>query len=134
MKATTPFLRPEKPQLAQGTTGGALGRGLDLGCLDELARSHLGERLEVGLHRGDLGDGVDDRPLDLLRDLVGLVERQVAGELQMERQLDVTSERDDAEIMDLADPRDGHRGCERAVPERNLVGSRLDVDDDVAAG
>ena len=30
--------------------------------------------------------------------------------------------------------RDGHRGRERAVSERRLVGSRLDVDDDVAAG
>ena len=134
MNATTPFSVRSSRSSRSGTTGSPLGRGLDLGCLDELACSHLGERLEVGLHRGDLGDGVDDRPLDLFGNLVGLVERQVAGQLQMEGELDVASERDDAEVVDLADPRDGHRGCERAVSQRDLVGSRLDVDDDVAAG
>ena len=121
------FLRPEQPQLAQRATGSALGRGLDLGCLDELAGSHLGERLEVGLHRGDLGDGVDDRPLDLLGDLVGLVERQVAGQLQVERELDVTSERDDAEVVDLAHPRDATsrlRARGRAAPPRRLPARR----------
>ena len=44
------------------------------------------------------------------------------------------SERDDAEIVDLAHLRDVHRGRKRAVPERRLVGAWLDVDDDIAAG
>ena len=81
------LLRPQQPQLAQRATGGSLGSRLDLGCLDELACTCLREWLEVGLHRGDLPDGADDRTLDLLRDLVRLVERQVAGQLQMERDL-----------------------------------------------
>ena len=81
------LLRPHQPQLAQRPTGGALGGGLDLGCLDELAGPRLGEWLEVGLHGRDLRDRADDRALDLLGDLVRLVERHVAGQLQMERHL-----------------------------------------------
>ena len=39
-------------------------------------------------HVLDLGDGRDDRALDLLGDVVRVLEREVAGELQVQRDLD----------------------------------------------
>src|SRR4051794_1644921 len=56
--------------------------GLLLACL-----LRLRERLEVGLHAGDLRYRGTDRGLQLFGDLVRLFERKVAGQLHVQRQL-----------------------------------------------
>src|SRR3954454_1309177 len=58
---------------------------LGLARLARLAR--LGQRLEVRLHAADLRNGGEDRRLQLLRDVVRLVEREVAGQLDVQRKL-----------------------------------------------
>src|SRR5205823_14166408 len=57
----------------------------------------FGERLEVRLHGLDLRHGLADGTLDLLRDLVRLLEREIAGQLEMQRELRPRVERDDAD-------------------------------------
>src|SRR5262249_5514613 len=47
----------------------------------------LAERLEMRLYRRPLGNRLLDRALDLLGDGVRLLQREVAGELEMEREL-----------------------------------------------
>ena len=79
------------------------------------------ERLEVGLHRRDLRDGADDRALDLLGDVMRLVEREVARELQVERDLGVAPERDDAQIVDLTHAAARSSRLRARGPERRLV-------------
>ena len=128
------LFRPQEPQRARRAAGRARDGGLELRRLDDLACTDLGERLEMRLHRGDLGDGAEDRALDLLRELVRLLERKVARELAMERELGGAAERDDAEVVDLPHPWHGQRRGVGALAQRRLVRVRLDVDDDVAAG
>ena len=66
---------------------------LDLGgvVVPAAGRGRLGERLEVGLHVDDLGHRAEDRPLDLLGDRVRLVERKLAGQLEVERHVDAVA-------------------------------------------
>ena len=84
------------------------------------------------LHRVDLRDGVEDRALDLVRHLVGLLERQLTGKLQVQRHLGVTADVQDADVVHLAHRGNSERRRMRAVADRRLVLLRLDVDDDVA--
>ena len=46
--------------------------------------------------------------------------------------MDAVGQLDHREVVDLADPRDGHRRLADALPQRGLDTARLDVDDDVA--
>ena len=57
------------------------------------------------LHRRHLRHVVQDRPLDLLRDRVRLLEREVARQLQMERELGARVERHRADVVHLAHAR-----------------------------
>ena len=69
------------------------------------ARGLLAERLEMRLHRRHLGNGPLDRPLDLLSDRVRLLEREPAGELEMERQLGAALDRENRDVVHLAHAR-----------------------------
>ena len=133
-KATTPWPVRNSRSARGGPPAALLDGRLELGRVHHLARVRLGERLEMGLHGGDLGDGLADRALDLLGDLVRLVERQIARELEVQRELARAAERDDAEVVDLADVRHGQRRRVRALAERGVRPAGLDMDDDVAAG
>src|SRR6266508_3515039 len=53
-------------------------------ALDLLAAECLGERLEVRLHGAGLRNRLPDGALDLLRDLVCVLERQLTRQLQMQ--------------------------------------------------
>ncbi len=88
----------------------------------------------MGLHGVDLRHRGADRTLDLLRDRVRLLERQVPGQLQVQRELRVTADVDDGQVVDLPHARDGERGRVGALPDRRLVSERLDVHDDVGLG
>ena len=87
----------------------------------------------MALHVDDLGHPVDDRALDLLGDRVRLVEREVARQLQVERDVEAVRELDHGEVVDLAHPRDRHRRLAHPLAQRRLGAGGLDVDDDVAA-
>ena len=54
----------------------------------------LVERLEVRLHRRDLGNRALDRALDLLGDRVCLLQREVARQLEVERELGAAVDRE----------------------------------------
>ena len=84
------------------------------------------------LHRASTARDRDaDRSLDLLGDVVRLLERQVAGQLQVQRDLGAAVDREHVDVVHLAHARDAERGGLRAVADaRRLL--RLDVDDDVA--
>ena len=69
------------------------------------------------------GPRAHDRALDLLGDLVRLLERQVARQLQVERDSVRPAERDDVEVVDLAHARDAERRSVRALAQRRLVSS-----------
>ena len=72
-----------------------------------------------------------DRRLDLLRDVVRLIERKLARQLQVERDLDAPVDVEDLEIVELSHVRDGERGGENAFAECPGAVTRLDVDYDV---
>ena len=93
-----------------------------------------GERLEVRLHAPDLRDVQRDRGLDLLGDVVRLVERKIARELEVERDLDPPVDVEHREVVDLAHVRDRQRGGEHSLAQRPVAAARLDVDDDVDPG
>ena len=86
----------------------------------------------MGLHRSDLGDGVDDRALDLLRNLGGLVEREVGSSRWSEISTSPPSET----MLRLWISRLAARTSRRRARSRSATpfAPRLDVDDDVAAG
>ena len=67
------------------------------------ARSFFGQRLEMRLHGVDLRHRLADRTLDLLRDLVRVVERQIARQLDVERQLGAAADCEDAHVVHLTD-------------------------------
>ena len=77
----------------------------------------LRERLEVRLHAGDLRHRGADRRLELLGDLVRLLEREVAGQLHVQRQLLVPVDIDQREVVHLADARHADRGRVRALAQ-----------------
>ena len=78
------------------------------------------------------GTPVDDRPLDLLRDPVRLVERELAGQLEVERDVEAVGQLDHREVVDLPDARDRHGGLAHPLAQGRLHPRGLDVDDDVA--
>src|SRR5207247_6508331 len=82
----------QEAQLARRRAGRILDDPLDVARVDgDLATGRrLRQRLEMGLHRIDLRDGRGDRALHLLRDLVRLLEREIAGKLEVERELGAT--------------------------------------------
>ena len=63
-----------------------------------------------------------------------VLERQVAGQLQVERDFGPAADVEDGDVVHLAYLRHAERGGVRALPDRGLVLLRLDVDDDVAPG
>ena len=72
----------------------------------DLARlALLRERLEVRLHAGDLGHGGADRRLEVLGDRVRLLEREVAGKLDVQRELGVPVDLDERQVVHLAHAR-----------------------------
>ena len=73
----------------------------------------------------------EDRGLDLLRDVVRLVEREVARQLEVERDLDAPVDVENHEVVDLAHVRDRERRREHTLADRHRRPARLDVDDDV---
>ena len=56
-------------------------------------------------HLVHLGDRLDDRALDLARDRVRLVEGELARELEVERDLRLRADGEDAQVVDLAHAR-----------------------------
>ena len=62
-----------------------------------------------------------------------LVERELAGQLEVERHVDTVGQLDHGQVVDLADARDRHGRLPHALPQRRLHARRLDVHDDVAA-
>ena len=80
------------------------------------------------------GTADEDRALDLLGDVVRALEREVAGELEMERDLEPSVDLEDAEVVDLPHLRDAERGRQHALAELGVRLARLDVDDDVGVG
>ena len=63
-----------------------------------------------------------------------LVERELARQLEVERDVEAVGKLDHGQVVDLADARDRHRGLAHALAQRRLGPGRLDVDDDVASG
>ena len=111
--------RRERAQLPRRPAGDLDDRAFDLGRVvcEPAPGRRVGERLEVRLHGAHLRDVPVDRPLDLLRDRVGLVEREVARELQVQRRLDPVVGVDQRQVVELADVRDGHRGRPHPLAE-----------------
>ena len=100
-----------------------------------MARRLLAERLEMRPHRRHLGDGTLDRALHLLGDRMRFLERKVAGELEVERELGPAVDRDDRDVVHLAHARDVERRGVGALAHVGVGGAaRLDVDDDVGLG
>ena len=69
--------------------------------------------------------------LDLLGDRVRLRQREVGGELEVERELRSRGERDGGDVVHLAHARHAERGRVRALAHGADRLLRLDVDDDV---
>ena len=131
-----PVVRSHEAHLARWGTGLGLDGLRDRRLVDDdlLAGRDLGERLEVRLDVRRLGNGREDLPFDELRDLVRLDERQVAGELQVQRDLDPVADLEHGQVVQLAHARDPERRRERALPDLAPGSARLDVDDDVGVG
>ena len=131
-----PVVGAQEAQLARRLAGLLAHDPLDevAVAVDALALGGLGQRLEVRLHRVHLRHRLDDRALDLGGDLVRVLERQLAGELEVERDLGRVADPHDAQVVDLAHARDPLRRGERPLAQGRLVLLRLDVDDDVAVG
>ena len=92
----------------------------------------LGQRLEMGPDGRDLRQRLEDRLLDVLGDAVSLVQRQRAGQLEVERDLPAPVDVDHVHVVDLADPGHLEHGRVDPLAQRGLrAGLRLDVDDDV---
>ena len=67
------------------------------------------------LHTGDLRHGGADRRLELLGDVVRLLERQVTGELHVERELLAAVDVDEREVVHLTHTRHADCGGVRAL-------------------
>src|SRR5262249_12587538 len=108
-------------------------RGLDGGGvdLDRLSSCGLGDRLEVSLHRANLGRVAENRRLDLLRNVVRAIERELPRKLQVERDLGPSVHLEHGEIVNLTHVRHGERRGEYALAQRGAAFPRLHVDDDV---
>ena len=104
------------------------GRGVDG---DLLSGRRLFQRLDMRLDGPHLGHLSEDRGLDALRDVVCLVEREGARELQVQRDLDAPVDVEHREVVDLAHVRDRERRREARVRGSHRRPTRLDVDDDV---
>ena len=115
-----PVVGAQEAQLARRLAGLLAHDPLDEVAVagDALALARLGQRLEVGLHRVHLRHRLDDRALDLGRDLVRVLERQLARELQVQRDLDRVADAQDAQVVDLAHARDPLRRGEGALAQR----------------
>ncbi len=85
------------------------------------------------LHGRDLGHFAEDRLLHLLGDVVRAVERKVAGQLEMEGDLDAFPDLEQDEVVHLSHLRDGHCGRENPLTNVAVRSARLDVNDDVDA-
>ena len=94
----------------------------------------VGEGLEMCLDGAYLRDVSMDRAFDVLCDRMGLVERELARELEMERGLDAVVGVDQLQVVELAHLRDRHRSRSHPLAELAVREARLDVDDDVARG
>ena len=70
--------------------------------------------------------------LHVLRDRMRVGEREVAGQLQVERHLGSVDGVDQRQVVELAHVGDGHRRRLDALADLRLRRRRLDVDDDVA--
>ena len=129
-------VRPHEAELARRRARLLADDALDGVRVDlDLARGRgLGQRLEVRAHVRDLGHRGEDRALDLLGHVVRLVEREVAGELEVQRDLDAPVDVQHGEVVELPHARDAERGRERALAEAGIGVARLDVDDDVRLG
>ena len=103
-----------------GADDAAHGRGV---AGDLVARGFLAERLEMRLHRRHLRNRSLDRSLDLLGDRVRLLEREVARELEVERELGAAVDRDDRDVVHLAHARDVERRGVRALAHVGIGGS-----------
>ena len=84
------------------------------------------------LHRIDLGHRGAHGAFQLLGDLVGPLERHVARQLEMQRELGPTVDLHQREIVHFAHTGHGDRCRVRALTDAGVL-ERLDVDDDVAA-
>ena len=74
------------------------------------------------------------RRLDALGDLVGLGERDIRVQLQVQRHADPPAVAVDGDVVHVADERLGERGGQGAVAQAEALAARLEVDDDVAVG
>ena len=105
---------------------------LHIGVERRGVEAHLWQRLQVHLHRVELGHRGQDRLLDLLGHGVRRVERHVARQLEVQRQLEAAVDVKHRHVVDLPHVRDVVRGRARPLAHINvLVGERLDVDDDI---
>ena len=131
--------RPTSVRRKRSSRGALPGRlahdPLDRGRVERLLLPgrRLGERLEVRLHRVDLGRRGADRLLDLLGHLVRGLERHLARQLEVQRQLEAAGDVDERKVVDLAHARHRQRRRVRALADARVL-ERLDVDDDVTAG
>ena len=91
------------------------------------------ERLQV---RVDVVDArlVAEGGLDALGDVVRLADRDVGGELEVQRDADVAVVLVDGDVVGFADQRLGQRDRQRAVAQVQAVAPRFEVDDDVGVG
>ena len=131
-----PLVRSDETELPWRRARLVAYRALDRRLVnrDLFARRHLLERLEMRPHVPDLRKCGEDRSFDVLRDPVGLLEAQVTGELEMERDLETATDLEHDEIVNLAYLGNAECGSQRPLPQLDLVRPRLDVDDDVRIG
>ena len=87
---------------------------------------------DAGYPKGDPLAALFVGVLVLLGDRVRLLERQLARQLHVQRELRPPVDVDQRDVVHLAHARDGDRRGVHALAQR-LVGERLDVDDDVGA-
>ena len=83
------------------------------------------------MHAVDLRYGLADRSLELLGDVVRGLERHVARQLQMQRELGAAADHEQCEVVDFAHAGHGDRGSVRTLADARVL-ERLDVHDDVA--
>src|SRR5947208_4591040 len=79
--------------------------------------SLLAERLEVRLHSVDLWHRLDDRALDLARERMRLLERELARQLQVQGNLGRATDVEHADVVDLAHAAHDERRRMGALPD-----------------
>ena len=102
--------------------------------VDLLGRRCLGERLQMRAHVLDLGDGREDRALDLLGDVVRVLQCEIARELQMERDLHTPVDLEDAQVVDLPHLRHAERGRQHSLADLRVRVARFYMYDYVGIG